>query len=90
MKADKSILHAREILLGHSQSTSTDLRVVSTCELLALTGRINDELELHDEPVGEKTFDIVNRAIAQFDAWLEEWDGIMGEVSRGVANERIS
>ena len=38
MKADRSILHARDILLDHPLSTATDSRVVSTCELLALQG----------------------------------------------------
>lgn len=98
MKADKSILHARNVLLGHALSTETDSRVVSTCELLALQGMswvqcshvamadqglgigsINDALEPLDRPVDAQTFETVHKGIREFDAWLEEWDNIMGQ-----------
>ena len=65
---------------SHSQVCvlASPRRLRSLVAQLVFTGKINDELEPLDRPVDAKTFEIVNRAIGEFDAWLEEWDSIMG------------
>ena len=94
MKADQSILSARDILLGHPLSTATDSRLVSTCELLTIQGKINDALGPLDRPVNGHTFDILRDATLSIDSWLTEWDGFMGVcwISHlvGTGSERIS
>lgn len=52
-------------------------------------GTINDALEPLDRPVDERTLETVNKGIRQFDAWLEEWDRIMGLILSLISSNSL-
>ncbi|KAG8901440.1 hypothetical protein FRB99_005297 [Tulasnella sp. 403] len=76
MRGDTAITKAKDILLNHPLSIATDARLVSTCELLTRQAdAIHQKLEQCLE-VGEDrlVFTTLQDAVADIDAWLEEWD----------------
>ncbi|QRW24935.1 Fungal specific transcription factor domain [Rhizoctonia solani] len=81
MKGDKSLIRARDILLKHPLAIPTDVRLVSTCELMTLQSKIHDRLGPLDEPVNEnQVIETLSQSIVELDAWLAEWTIIMREL----------
>ncbi|KAF8731102.1 Fungal specific transcription factor domain, partial [Rhizoctonia solani] len=76
-----SLIRARDILLKHPLAIPTDVRLVSTCELMTLQSKIHDRLGPLDEPVNEnQVIETLSQSIVELDAWLAEWTIIMREL----------
>lgn len=70
---------ARDTLLKHPLSISTDVRLVSTCQLLCIQYRIHQRLGFgrDDRFSDQYTIEVLREARTQIDAWQTEWDAVM-------------
>ncbi|KAG8820325.1 hypothetical protein FRC17_010197 [Serendipita sp. 399] len=70
---------ARDTLLKHPLSIPTDVRLVSTCQLLCIQYRIHQRLDLNREQIHSNQYiiDVLRDARNQIDAWQNEWDRVM-------------
>ena len=92
LREDESIHNCR-LLLDHPMSITSDARLVSTVELMALRGehgfqrpRLTLSAPLHveltatpDLPLAENTLRRLKQANSDFDAWERYWDRILCE-----------
>lgn len=79
LREDETIHQCRR-LLEHPLSIATDVRLISSVELLALRSPLHIELQaLLDLPVDQNTLKRLRHANQEFDAWERYWDRILGE-----------
>ncbi|KIM31839.1 hypothetical protein M408DRAFT_327253 [Serendipita vermifera MAFF 305830] len=78
-RAKEDIDLARDILLKHPLSVSTDVRLVSTCQLLCIQYEIHQRLGFdRDEKLKDDyIIAVLHDARTQIDAWQSEWDLVM-------------
>ncbi|KAG8775935.1 hypothetical protein FRC15_000230 [Serendipita sp. 397] len=70
---------ARDTLLKHPLSIPTDVRLVSTCQLLCIQYRIHQRLDFDRDQIYSNQYiiDVLRDARNQIDAWQSEWDRVM-------------
>lgn len=77
LREDESIHQCRK-LLEHPLSITSDARLVSTVELMALRAPLHIEMTASpDLPIAESTLRRLKQANSDFDAWERYWDRIL-------------
>jgi predicted kinase len=51
-----------------------DMRIISGVELMAIREAIHDDLAPYDQPVGDRTFEVLREASRKFETWYTTWD----------------
>ncbi|TIC10731.1 hypothetical protein E3Q14_02644 [Wallemia mellicola] len=73
LRDDRGTLSHSRILLNHPLATPTDLRLISTMELLQIREKVHNELQPFDTRVDGHTFATLRLATVEFDSWFNNW-----------------